>query len=162
MSVPGGCPVAHVLRDPFRSAAALLLLSLATMGCAAGAAEDRGAQAAATWHVPPPGFTADTFSREGLVRGASATEAGCRALADGLWVGAGGGRRECLRYALAGAERGSAPAGAGSYHRTAVPGLQVAQACAAGGPAPALRGTLPSGDAEIAPTLAGPLLRAVE
>jgi hypothetical protein len=143
MSVPGGCPVAHVLRDPFRSAAALLLLSLATMGCAAGAAEDRGAQAAATWHVPPPGFTADTFSREGLVRGASATEAGCRALADGLWVGAGGGRRECLRYALAGAERGSAPAGAG-------------------GPAPALRGTLPSGDAEIAPTLAGPLLRAVE
>jgi pimeloyl-ACP methyl ester carboxylesterase len=35
--------------------------------------------------------------------------AGCRALADGLWVGAGDGRRECLRYAAAGAAQGPAP-----------------------------------------------------
>ena len=53
---------------------------------------------------PPPGFSADTFTREGLVSGATATEAGCRALPDGLWV-AIGSRRECLRYAAGGTER---------------------------------------------------------
>ena len=52
----------------------------------------------------PPGFSADTFSRQGLVSGATATEAGCRALPDGLWVGTGNGRRECLRHAAAGME----------------------------------------------------------
>ena len=52
----------------------------------------------------PPGFSADTFSRQGLISGATATEAGCRALPDGLWVGTGEGRRECLRHAAAGME----------------------------------------------------------
>jgi dienelactone hydrolase len=129
--------VAHVRRDPFRSAAALMLLSLATAGCAAGTADDRGTQAAAAWRAPPPGFTTDTFSREGLVRGASATEAGCRALADGLWVGAGDGRRECLRYAVAGTERGSAP-------RTAlvhIPGDAAGVAFRVAGGRPQVEGT---------------------
>src|SRR5215213_7416829 len=52
----------------------------------------------------PPGFSADTFTREGLISGATATEPGCRALPDGLWVDIGA-RRECLRYAAGGAER---------------------------------------------------------
>jgi hypothetical protein len=46
-------------------------------------------------------------TRGGLASGATATEAGCRALPDGLWVGAGDGRRECLRHAAAGLERGA-------------------------------------------------------
>ena len=41
-----------------------------------------------------------------MISGATATEAGCRALPDGLWVSAAGGERhECLRFAAAGVER---------------------------------------------------------
>ncbi|MBL6458231.1 hypothetical protein JMJ55_23110 [Belnapia sp. T6] len=50
----------------------------------------------------PAGFSADTFTREGLVSGATATEAGCRALPDAFWVETNR-RRECLRYAAGGA-----------------------------------------------------------
>jgi pimeloyl-ACP methyl ester carboxylesterase len=70
---------------------------LAVAGCAA----DVGHRVAATGSPPPVGFTADTSTREGLAAGALATEVGCRALADGLWVADGAGRRECLRYAAA-------------------------------------------------------------
>ena len=56
-----------------------------------------------------PGFSADTFAREGLISGATAAEAGCRALPDGLWVVAGE-RRECIRYAAAGLRRPGATA----------------------------------------------------
>lgn len=52
----------------------------------------------------PPGFSADTFTREGLISGATATETGCRALPDGIWVDIGS-RHECLRYAAGGLER---------------------------------------------------------
>ncbi len=69
-----------------------LLLTLA--GCTGGG---NGGPTAS-----PPGFSADSFGREGLISGATATAAGCRALPDGLWVGTGGGRHECLRYAAAG------------------------------------------------------------
>jgi hypothetical protein len=86
------------------AAAALLLgLAAAAAGCAGDAAGGPRAAAAA----PPAGFTADTFARAGLVGGAAATAAGCRALPDGLWVGAAGGRSECLRHAAAGTERGA-------------------------------------------------------
>jgi pimeloyl-ACP methyl ester carboxylesterase len=71
-------------------------LGLLVAGCAGGAGG--GPQ---TTGGPPPGFSADTFGRAGLIGGAAATEAGCRALPDGLWVGAGD-RRECLRHAAAG------------------------------------------------------------
>ena len=84
-------------KPPFRTAALLLLL-LVVAGCAG---DGSGGSPAAT---APPGFSADTFSREGLASGATATEAGCRALPDGLWVGTSKGRRECLRYAEAGTE----------------------------------------------------------
>jgi dienelactone hydrolase len=84
---------AHSLRV---AAAALLL---AAPGCAAGI---RGG---APHAAAVPGFSADTFTREGLRSGASATEAGCRALPDGLWVEAGE-RRERLRYAAAGLDDG--------------------------------------------------------
>ena len=86
--------------SPFRAAAllSLLLLLLAVTGCAGGGSG--GSPAAG----PPPGFSADTFTRQGLASGATATEAGCRALPDGLWVGTGEGRRECLRHAAAGTE----------------------------------------------------------
>ena len=60
-----------------KAALALLLsltLALAVAGCAGR--PEGGA--------PPPGFSADTFTRKGLVSGATATEAGCRALPDGL------------------------------------------------------------------------------
>ena len=101
--------MAHVRRELRRPAAALLLPLLASAGCAGGAAEGGPRTAAAgagPAAPPPPGFTADTATREGLARGAAATEAGCRALPDGLWVDAGGGaRRECLRHAAAGLER---------------------------------------------------------
>jgi pimeloyl-ACP methyl ester carboxylesterase len=91
----------HLRRDLRRLATTLLLLAVA--GCA-GAGDGGTPQAALT--EAPPGFTANTFSRTGLISGATATEAGCRALPDGLWVGAGDGRHECLRYA-AGAEQGA-------------------------------------------------------
>ncbi|MCB4822057.1 hypothetical protein [Roseicella aerolata] len=78
------------------------MLLLAAAGCAGTGGGD--APQAARTGAPPPGFTADTFSRAGLISGATATEAGCRALPDGLWVGTRDGRHECLRYA-AGAEQ---------------------------------------------------------
>ncbi len=82
----------------FRAGALLLLLLLlAAAGCAGGGSG--GSPAAA-----PPGFSADTFTRRGLASGTTATEAGCRALPDGLWVGTDKGRRECLRHAAAGVE----------------------------------------------------------
>jgi pimeloyl-ACP methyl ester carboxylesterase len=101
-------------RRPVRPTALLALLAAAasTIGCGGGTAErlraasgtgSRGAAAS-----PPPGFSADTSTREGLASGARASEAGCRALADGLWVGAGDGRRECLRFAAAGTGPGAA------------------------------------------------------
>jgi dienelactone hydrolase len=80
----------------------LLLLALASAGCA-GRPEGGGALAARRTPAPP-GFSADTFTRAGLVSGATATEAGCRALPDGIWVDIGH-RRECLRYAAAGTGR---------------------------------------------------------
>jgi pimeloyl-ACP methyl ester carboxylesterase len=43
-----------------------------------------------------------------LAAGARASETGCCALTDGLWVGAGDGRRECLRFAAAGTGPGAA------------------------------------------------------
>jgi dienelactone hydrolase len=103
--------VAHFPPDLLRAAAALLLLSLAAAGCAGGSADREPAQAAPTGPAAPPGFTADTFGPEGLASGARATEAGCRALADGLWVATRDGRRhECLRHAAAGMEeRGAGP-----------------------------------------------------
>ncbi len=70
-------------------------LTLALAGCAARPAGPPPAPA-------PSGFSADTFAREGLISGATATEAGCRALPDGIWVDIGS-RRECLRYAVGGA-----------------------------------------------------------
>jgi pimeloyl-ACP methyl ester carboxylesterase len=57
----------------------------------------------------PPGFSADTTSWRGLASGATATEAACRALPDGLWVGAGR-RRACLRFLLVGTPRPGQPA----------------------------------------------------
>ncbi len=84
-------------KSPFQAVAPLLLLPLllAVTGCAGGGSG--GSQIAV-----PPGFFADTFTRQGLISGATATEAGCRTLPDGLWVGTGKGRRECLRHAAAG------------------------------------------------------------
>ncbi len=76
-----------------------LLLALAAAGCAGHPEGDARARPPA-----PPGFSADTFTRVGLVSGATATEAGCRALPDGLWADTGS-RRECLRYAAGGTER---------------------------------------------------------
>ena len=84
-------------KPPFRAAALLLLLLLAVAGCAG---DGSGGSPAAV----PPGFSADTFGRRGLASGATATEAGCRALPDGLWVATREGRRECLRHAAAGIE----------------------------------------------------------
>lgn len=75
--------------------AALMLLLVATVGCSTVA--NQAPQTA----TAPSGFSADTFSREGLISGATATETACRALPDGLWVSAGD-RHECLRYATGG------------------------------------------------------------
>ncbi len=58
----------------------LLTLALAAAGCAGR--PEAGAQALR--QPVPPGFSADTFTREGLMSGATATEAGCRALPDGF------------------------------------------------------------------------------
>jgi pimeloyl-ACP methyl ester carboxylesterase len=88
--------VAHRFRPAaFAAAVPLLLPLLAVLGCAEIA--DKGASVA----TAPPGFSADTFTREGLISGATATEAGCRALPDGLWASAGE-RRECLRHGASG------------------------------------------------------------
>jgi predicted esterase len=80
------------------ASAPLMLPLIAAIGCAEVPGQGaRPASAAA-------GFSANTFTRGGLMSGATATEAGCRALPDGLWVSAGG-RSECLRYAAGGAEQ---------------------------------------------------------
>jgi pimeloyl-ACP methyl ester carboxylesterase len=73
----------------------LVLLLLAAAGCSE--ATNRLLQMT----TAPSGFSADTFSREGLMSGATTTETACRALPDGLWVSAGD-RHECLRYAQGG------------------------------------------------------------
>ncbi len=79
------------------AASALMLLALG--GCT-------GPVEAPSVRSAPPGFSADTFSREGLISGATATEEGCRALPDGLWASADRGeRQECIRFAAAGTER---------------------------------------------------------
>lgn len=52
----------------------------------------------------PPGFSADTARWDGLARGATASEAACRALPDAIWARAGQ-QRACLRFAVAGADR---------------------------------------------------------
>lgn len=75
----------------------LTLPLLAATGCA------RVADQAPRASTAPAGFTADTFTLEGLISGATATEAGCRALPDGLWVSAGD-RRECLRHGAGGTQ----------------------------------------------------------
>ena len=98
-------PARH--KAPFQ---AITLMLLAIAGCAGGGSGGPPGPAA------PAGFSADTFSRQGLVSGATATEAGCRALPDGLWAGTGSGRRECLRHAAAGT------AGAGRTALVYVPG----------------------------------------
>ena len=69
-----------------------LLLALAAAGCAGDPEAGAGARPSSV----PPGFSADTFTRAGLISGATATEAGCRAVPDGIWVDTGA-RRECLR-----------------------------------------------------------------
>ncbi|WP_431271285.1 alpha/beta hydrolase family protein [Dankookia sp. P2] len=74
---------------PRRRAVALLLAALG--GCAGPAAPPPAA----------PGFSADTATREGLISGAAATEPGCAALPDALWVRAGD-RAECLRFGSGG------------------------------------------------------------
>ena len=83
-------------KPAIRAAALPLLLPfLAAIGCA----EIAGRTPSVT--TAPPGFSADTFTRDGLISGATATEAGCRALPDGLWVNARD-RRECLRFGASG------------------------------------------------------------
>ena len=83
-------------KPAIRAAALPLLLPfLAAIGCA----EIAGRTPSVT--TAPPGFSADTFTRDGLISGATATEAGCRALPDGLWVNARD-RRECLRFGVSG------------------------------------------------------------
>jgi dienelactone hydrolase len=91
-------------KPPFSKAVPALLLLLMLALAAAGCAGRPEAGAQARPPTAPSGFSADTFTREGLMSGATATEAGCRALPDGLWVGTGS-RRECLRYAAGGTER---------------------------------------------------------
>ncbi len=106
--------VARPKPPPFRAAALSFLLAVA--GCA-GEDGNRGPPSpAAAAAGPPPGFSADTFTRQGLASGATATEAGCRALPDGLWAATGKGRRECLRHAAA----GTGAAGTGGAGRTAL------------------------------------------
>ena len=93
-------PVPRPRPPPFAKpvSALLLLLVLATVGCTGRPEGDTQAPRA------PSGFSADTFTRDGLISGATATEAGCRALPDGIWVDIGN-RRECIRYAAGGTER---------------------------------------------------------
>ncbi len=93
-----------------------MLAILAAVACTARLPDEAG---------KPAGFSADTFTGDGLATGAAASEAACHALGDGLWVVAAG-RQECLRYAAAGldAESGTAllylpgdPAGAAYRYR---------------------------------------------
>lgn len=97
MAVPGAVPRRWL--PAARLVPALLPILLLAAGCAAPPQAQDAAPAA------PPGFSADTFTRDGLVSGATATEAGCRALPDGLWVAAAG-RHECLRFAAGGTGAG--------------------------------------------------------
>src|SRR5690606_23834279 len=86
-----GCIMAafHSRLPAATAASALMLLALG--GCT-------GPVEAPSVRSAPPGFSADTFSREGLISGATATEEGCRALPDGLWASADRGeRQECIR-----------------------------------------------------------------
>ena len=72
-------PVPRPGRPCAKAVPALLLpLALAAAGCATLPGAGAGTPAAA------PGFSADTFTRDGLVSGATATEAGCRALSDAI------------------------------------------------------------------------------
>ena len=73
---------------------AVLLMPLLAAGCAGGAPE----------RPAPPGFSADTFAPAGLISGATATEAGCRALPDAVWADIGS-RRGCIRYSPGGTEQ---------------------------------------------------------
>ena len=82
-------------------AAALLYAAVAAAGCAPVA---RPAPVAAWAFAPTRGVSADIPTLAGLRTGAHATEAGCRARPNGLWVAAGE-RRECLLYAAAGTGR---------------------------------------------------------
>ena len=52
----------------------------------------------------PPGFSAGTFTRAGLISGATVIEVGRRALPDGIRVGVGS-CRQCLRCAAGGTEQ---------------------------------------------------------
>jgi dienelactone hydrolase len=97
-------PVPRRPGPPFAKATPALLLLLPLALAAAGCAGRPEAGAQAGPPPAPPGFSADTFTRQGLVGGATATEAGCRALPDGIWVDIGH-RRECLRYAAGGTGR---------------------------------------------------------
>jgi hypothetical protein len=98
-------PVPRPAPPPTRASPALLsLLLLPPLAPAAAGCAGRPEADARPPRPPPPGFSADTFTREGLISGATATEAGCRALPDGLWADTGP-RRECLRYAAGGAGR---------------------------------------------------------
>jgi predicted esterase len=94
-SAHGCVMVALCFESAIRTSVLLLPLLAAATGCAEIAGR---APPVAT---APPGFSADTSTREGLISGATATEAGCRALPDGLWVSARG-RRECLRIGASG------------------------------------------------------------
>ena len=92
----------------------LAVLALLAFG---GCSGEAGLRATTPATGPLPGFTADTATRDGLASGAKASEAGCRALRDGLWVKTRDGRRrECIRYTAA----GTAARGAGGSRRLAV------------------------------------------
>ncbi len=91
-------------RRPVLPVLVLPLLLLLLLAIGAGCADMPGLGTAES--PPPAGFSADTFTVAGLTSGASATEAGCRALPDGLWVRTPDGRRsECIRYHAAGLDR---------------------------------------------------------
>lgn len=131
--------MACILGCFLRPAALLVLLAAVAPigGCAGGGGAAAGDRAAGSSSGPRStaaataptealpslfGFTADTSTREGLASGARASEAGCRALADGLWVGDGTGRHECLRYAAAGTARGGGQGPASHTALVHIPG----------------------------------------
>lgn len=87
------------LRSGSAAFANILLPLLVVMGCAGNGNHSPGKLMKVL-----PGFSADTFTREGLISGATTTEAACRALPDGLWVDIGS-RRECIRYAAGGTDQ---------------------------------------------------------
>ena len=75
-----------------RSLSAALLIPFIT-GCAG--------HDGARHSSPPPGFSADTFTREGLISGATTSQAACQALPDAVWAQADRARQECIRFAVA-------------------------------------------------------------